>query len=329
LPAAVCARAFVNRKKTLICYDFLETTMLPRLILAAILLLAPTAPVFAQEREPLGWGRFFNNDYIGDKKDRWHTSSYTISHVRGPAWTGALPTQFGDLQEFRFRADTIAPAQLVAPAANDRRFAGVLSFGLHSHFQRNAEDISLGADLVMIGPQTGLSNFQDFVHDGLGLPQATVYGDQLPNMTRLAVTGEVGRTIVLGENMALRPFVEGQVGVETMLRGGADLVLGTLGRGGVMLRDQTTGQRYSAVQAVQRSGFSITIGADIARVFNSAYLPAGGAATLSPLRARARAGLNWQGNSSFVFFGVTHLGPEFDQQPTGQMVGSLSLLVKF
>ncbi len=301
--------------------------MLSRLILAAALLCA--APAASQEREALGGGRCFKNEYSGAKKDRGPTSSYAHSPVRGPNWTGVLPTKFGELLEYRFRADTIAPADLVSPAANDRRFAGILSLGLHSQFQRNAEDISLGADLVMIGPQTGMSDFQDYVHDGLNLPQATVYGDQLPNMTKIALTGEVGRNIELGENLALRPFIEGQAGVENLVRGGADLILGSLGRDDVMLRDQTTGQRFSAVQGADAKGLSLTIGADVARVFSSAYLPAGGAATLAPIRTRVRAGLNWQREKSFVFLGVTNLGPEFHEQPSGQMIGSLSLLVKF
>lgn len=60
------------------------------------------------QRQTIGWGRFFNNDYIGDGKDRWHSSSYTISRVRGPQWTGSLPNNFGEVLEFRFRAETVA-----------------------------------------------------------------------------------------------------------------------------------------------------------------------------------------------------------------------------
>ena len=289
-----------------------------------------TTPTMAEQRETLGWGRFFNNDYIGDRQDRWHTSSYTISRVRGPEWRGILPSKFGEIREFRFRADTIAPEDLVVPHANDRRYAGILSFGMHTHFRTaQNEEMALGGDLVIIGPQTGISRFQDFIHDGLGLPQATVFDDQFPNAIYPSITAELGRLITLQNGLTARPFVEAQLGVETLMRGGVDLMIGKLGRDDLMLRDQTTGQRYSAVQGPDGGGLSLSFGGDVARVFSSAYLPKGGAAILTPVRYRLRAGLNWQGKQSFVFFGTTYLSPEFDQQSEGQMVGSLSLLIKF
>ncbi len=301
--------------------------------------IASTHSAFAQEaaatvpqnaRQTIGWGRFFNNDYIGDRKDRWHSSSYTISRLRGPEWTGSLPNNFGEVLEFRMRAENITPATLSAPAANDRRYAGVLAFGYHSHSKFRGDELSLGADLVLIGPQTGLSRFQDTVHDKLGLPDGGAsYSNQFANDARLSGTGELGRPIALANSLSLRPFVEGQIGVETLARVGFDMTLGNLAKDGLMLRDVTTGQRYSAVQGPLGQGLSLTFGGDVARVASSYFLPSGGAATLSPVRGRLRAGLNWQGKKSFVFFGMTHLTREFEEQPEGQTVGSLSLLVRF
>jgi len=281
-------------------------------------------------RETIGWGRFFNNDYIGDGKDRWHSSSYTISRLRGPEWTGSLPSGFGDIVEFRFRAENVTPALLANPVANDRRYAGVMAFGYHSHSQWRGEELSLGGDLVLIGPQTGLSRFQDFVHDKLGLPDGGAsYGAQFGNAAVLSGTGELGRQLPLAPALTLRPFVEGQVGFETLARAGFDLTLGNLAKDGLMLRDVTTGQRYSAVQGPKGKGLSLTVGGDVAAVAGSYLLPAGGAVSASKTRTRLRAGLNWQGKQSFVFLGVTHLSPEFNEQPEGQVIGSLSLLVRF
>jgi hypothetical protein len=282
-----------------------------------------------KSRETIGWGRFFNNDYLGDREDRWHTSSYSVSRLRGPTWTGELPRDPGQILEFRFRFDTITPADMVTPLTHDRRYVGILSFGFHTHFRTDTEQMSFGGDLVFIGPQTGVSRFQDYVHDGLGLPQATVFDNQLPDAVYPALTGEIGHPILLGDHLSFRPFVEGQAGVEYLLRGGADIVLGKLGRDDLLLRDQTTGQRYSAAQGPDGAGLSFTLGGDVARVFSSVYLPAGGDAEASPLRARLRAGLNWQGKQSFVFMGLTYLSPEFQQQPVGQTIGSLSLQIKF
>lgn len=307
--------------------------MLIRIVLLVLCLLGLAAPISAQdsalERETIGWGRFFNNDYLGDGDDRWHTSSYSVSRVRGPKWTGGLPQNAGEIREFRFRLDTITPGDMVAPLTPDRRYVGILSFGLHTQYRTITEQVSFGGDLVFIGPQTGVSRFQDYIHDGIGLPDGTVFADQLPDAVYPSLTGEIGRPIALGDTVTLRPFVEGQAGVEYVMRGGVDLVLGKLGRDDLMLRDQTTGQRYSAAQGPDGRGLSLTFGADMARVFSSVYLPMDGDVTASTLRSRVRVGLNWQGQRSFVFFGATYLSPEFNQQPVGQTVGSLSLQIIF
>lgn len=287
-------------------------------------------PAVATDRQTIGWGRFFNNDYIGDGKDRWHTSSYTISRVRGPEWAGDLPQTFGQVLEFRFRLEQITPAELSAPAANDRRYAGIMAFGYHSHSKLREEELSLGVDLVFIGPQTGLSGLQDYIHDGIGLPDGgPSYAAQFANDAVLSGTGELGRQIVLRENLTLRPFVEGQIGLENLVRAGMDVTLGRLAKDGMMLRDVTTGQRYNAVQGPQGRGFSLTFGGDIAAVASSYLLPKGGAVSASTTRTRLRTGLNWQGEKSFVFFGLTYLSPEFTQQSEGQTLGSLSLMVRF
>lgn len=313
--------------------------MILRIFLSAFVFLGFAAPMMAEvaekpaaiapARETIGWGRFFNNDYLGDGDDRWHTSSYSVSRVRGPKWTGVLPETAGQIREFRFRIDTITPGDMVTPLTPDRRYAGILSFGVHTHYKKATEEVSLGADIVFIGPQTGVGRFQDYIHDGLGLPQGTVFDNQLPNAVYPALTGEIGRPITVADDLIFRPFVEAQAGVEYMLRGGADLTLGRLGRDDLLLRDQTTGQRYSAAQGTDGRGLSVTMGADVARVISSVYLPSGGDVEASQTRTRLRAGLNWQGEKSFVFFGATYLSPEFTSQPVGQTIGSLSLKVKF
>lgn len=291
----------------------------------------PAEPPAAQSaRKTLGWGRLFNNDVFGDFKDRWRSSAYTISMVRGPEWTGSLPSSFGRVLEYRFRADHVTPQFLHAPDANDRRYAAMLSLGLHSHSQWRGNEVALGADMVVIGPQTGLSALQDALHDKIGLKDgAPSYNAQFGNAVVFSGTGEVGRTMQVRENLALRPFVEGQVGFENLARVGMDVTVGNLGKGGLLLRDGTTGQRYSAVQTAQGMGLSLTLGGDLAAVGSSYLLPAGGSVTASKTRSRLRAGVNWQGEKSFIFVGVTHLSKEFEEQPEGQTVGSVSLMVRF
>ena len=297
----------------------------------AVLMICLTCavPAAAQDRVTLGWGRMFTNDALGDRHDRWRTGSYSVSRIRGYSWSGELPQNIGEILEFRARAETIASASLVTPAAGDRRYAGVLAFGLHTHFGWQGNEIAVGADLAFVGPQTQISRFQGTVHDLLGLADATVYDDQLGNAVYPTLVAELGRTVEFGENARLRPFVEAQAGLETFVRVGGDLVIGQLGRDDLMLRDASSGQRFRAIDGSPGTGVSFVLGGDVTQVFASKLLPNGDDATLSDIRARLRAGVHWQGEKASIFYGLSYLGREFEQQPEGQVLGSLSLNLKF
>lgn len=294
------------------------------------LLLAPAlaSVAVADEQVTLGWGRLFNNDAIGDAHDRWHTGSYAVSMVRGTDWSGILPDQFGRIVEYRLRADTVAPANLANPEPGDRRYAGSLSLGVHTQANWLGMDVNIGADLVAIGPQTGISGFQSFVHRAVGMDKPDT-SDQIGNEFKPTLSGELGRSMILSDGVTLRPYVAAEAGVETLVRAGGDLVIGHFGDQSVMLRDEVTGQRYRAVAGTLTEGMSFTLGGDMARVFSSAYLPDSSGAVLGDTRTRVRAGVQWQGHVASVFYGVTYLSPEFKGQDQGQVVGSLNVNLRF
>jgi hypothetical protein len=299
----------------------------------AALLVGPT-PVFADtagfDRGTLGFGRFFSNDALGDGRDRWRTGSYAVSLLRGPGWSYALPSSFGEIVEYRLRSEIISPANLSAPAAGDRRYVGALSVGMHTHFALASAEARVGFDVVATGRQTGVGQLQRRIHRLLGLKSpAPALAGQIGNAFHPTVSAELGQTFRLSDRARLRPFVEAQAGVETYLRVGGDLTFGGFGDGALMLRDQVTGQRYTGIAGHDEAGTSFTLGADVARVSDSAYLPSGGAAVLEENRARLRAGLHWRGEKSEVFYGLTHLSREFKGQPSAQTVGSLRLRVRF
>jgi len=312
---------------------------MPRAIFAvftAVLLATLPNTLFAQvpdkqvalKHVTLGYGRFFSNDALGDGDDRWRTGSYGISMIRGVGWDGALPNQFGDLLEYRFRTEIIAPANLAMPSPDDRRYVGALSGGVHAHFARGATELRLGLDVVAIGPQTGVGSLHRELHNAFGMTPPGNLALQLPNHIYPTVSAELGKTYSFG-NTRLRPFVEAQAGVESYVRIGGDLAFGSFGQGAMMLRDQVTGQRFKGVSGAVVQGMSATIGGDIARVFDSAYLPKSGPIALRNDRSRLRAGVNWRGEKSEVFYGVTHLGREFKGQSSGQTLGSLRLHIRF
>ncbi len=288
-------------------------------------------PVDAQERSRLGYGRLITNDFFGDGEDRWRTGGIQSSRVWGPEWTGVAPERFGQLIELRLGAEILAPDDIRNVVPTDRRYAGALSVGLHTHFQRGQTEFAVGGDVVFVGPQTKLDEFQDAFHDvfNISRPSDAIRAAQIGNAINPTAVFEVGQTFALNERAVLRPFVEGRAGNETLLRAGFDVTIGELGRGELLVRDSVTGHRYRTVQA-DWSGFSFVFGADLAAVSDSEFLPEGGTVQLSDSRERLRAGVTWRSETGITgFYGLTYLGEEFDGQTEGQVVGSVRLRVAF
>ncbi len=296
-------------------------------------LLVSTTPALADgffdQRETLGFGRLFTNDFFGDGKDRWRTGSYAVSWMRGPEWDGQLPAGFGDLIEYRFRTEIIAPDKLNRTIPDDRRYVGAASLGMHTQFMRGATEFSLGADVVFVGEQTGLGEFQKNFHDRVDAPEVEILDDQLGNNVHLTGLVEIGQPFRLQDNLTIRPFVEAQAGVETFVRVGGDLHWGLVGQSDLYARDVTTGQRYRATHSDDAFGIALTLGGDLAYVGDSAYLPDDGTVELKDSRHRLRAGMSIQGLGPSVFYGLTYLGEEFEEQDEGQLTGSLHVNFKF
>jgi hypothetical protein len=303
--------------------------MFGRLGLVTCFVLASVGASDAEERVTLGWGRLFNNDLIGDGKDRWRTGSYTLSWMRGPAWNGTLPPVFGEILELRFSGEIIAPSNLTDPPPDDRRYVGALTVGLHTHFAMGAAEAAAGINLVVTGPQTGLGQFQRDIHDWFGLENPEVLSDQIGDAVYPTALVEIGRSFEVGPTTTVRPFAEAQAGVESFIRVGGDVAFGGQWDDALLVRDSSTGQRYVSVRGSSAPGLTLTLGGDIAEVFDSAYLPSGGAAVLEESRARLRAGVHWQGETADVFYGLTWLGKEFESQDGEQVIGSLRINLDF
>lgn len=302
-----------------------------RLFLLCLLALsALSAGASAAERQRLGYGRLVNNDVFYDLRDRWQTSSFQSSRLYGPAWSGQLPERPGEMLELRLSGGMAAPASLRNPMPGDRPWAGYLGVGLHTHYRVRDIQVALGADLMVTGPQTGLIDLQDAVHQAINAPRPSdrVRAGQIGNGLHPTLVVEMGRSYRLGEGTALRPFVEGRWGLETLARAGMDVTFGTVGQGGLRIRDRVTGQRYSSIGG-DLSRPSFVLGADIAQVGQSVLLPEDRGYDLTDVRARVRAGVHWKLRRARVFYGLTWLGPEFEAQPEGQVVGSLRIDLRF
>lgn len=297
-------------------------------ILFAAALLTFATPAISDGRANIGEGRLFNNDYLGDGKDRWHTGFYTYSNIRArEAYSGT--EAFGDLIEYRFRAAVIAPSRRSA-APGDRPYAGTLSLGVHTHFDYGGTQVNIGGDLVAIGPKTGLSDFQLAVHDIYDLPNPPYVAQQLGDQVFLNGAVAASRRYALSDTVTVRPFVEAMAGTEALVRVGGDVMIGAVGQDDLLLRDVVTGQLYRATEKADGSGISYLLGADLATVFDSRYLPQDAGYVVSETRTRARAGVFWQWADDVSFFyGATYLSEEFQGQGEGQIVGSLKVNFNF
>jgi len=278
----------------------------------------------AAEKKMLGYTRILNNDVIGDARDRWRTGSYQISAFRGEPWTGARPQSFGDLIEFRLRGEIIAPANIVSPAVGDRLYAGTYAFGVHSYSENNGREINLGVGVAVVGPQTGLADLQAKIHDLVGVAPPAAAGFEVGNSMRPTAYAEVGQNKTLAGNSRVRPFVELQAGLETLARIGVDFTIGGYGKNDLLIRDVVTGQRMPGIMHGSDKGISLIVGADVAYVADSIYLPRDLGYQLSDVRLRARAGVNYEVAKGAVFYGVSYLSEEFRGQPNGQVVGSFT-----
>ena len=298
-------------------------------ILCAALIAA--SPVAAQDRETLGYGRLFTNDFFGDTQDRWRSGSYAFSIVRGADWTGDLATTSGPILEYRLRSEIIAPQELNGPGSNDRAYVGALSAGIHTHFARGGAEISTGVNLVAVGPQTGIADMQDWFHDVVSAPNISnaVLANQVPNAVYPTALAQLVYPVQMSDRVTLRPFVEAQYGVEDILRVGADVTVGELFKGDLWLRDSATGQLYSGIE-YDTPGTGFVFGADYAIIGDSAYFPTSFGTIAEEERFRARAGVHWRfGAGISYFYGVTYLSEEYVGQSEGQIVGSLKLNFNF
>jgi len=296
-----------------------------RIILALLLTIWGAAPSFADFRI-IGRASLFNNDYFGDGDDRWRSGSYTRSTFFGPVWNGRLPDK--GVFELRFRGEVIAPTDLSKPPeAGERPFVGVVAAGIARHFSLQGADMHLGADIVAIGPQTGVSSFVTEAHDLLGFKTTRATSGELANDLIPTVHFAASRLIhgSVSEAFQLRPFVEAQVGVEHYARIGMDAFFGQGATGDLLTRDVVTGHMMTVVSMHETVGFTPTLGADFTRVFDSAYLPGSSGLALKKWRMRVRGGVRRLGQSQDVFLGLTWLSPEYEGQPGGQVLGSLSI----
>jgi Uncharacterized protein conserved in bacteria (DUF2219) len=298
------------------------------LALALSALEANADPQASGEIEQLGFSRFLVNDALGDGKDRWQTGSYVMSIVKGPKNASLHHKDPGRIWEFRVSASIISPSSLSSQGEPDRPYVTTIGIGARNHFDVGSIDGFIGVDLYAIGPQTHLDQFHADFHEILGIRPPLGIENQLANDFYPTLILEVGDAIELGPSATLRPFLEAQIGIESLVRAGLDVTLNTSGNVDLWLRERVTGQRYVGAGMESGSSFALTLGADIARVLDSAFFPSGGP-TMEGTRNRVRVGMFWTEQDTVIGIGLSTLSPEFVGQAGRQVVGSVQIQFQF
>ncbi|MBF9043304.1 DUF2219 family protein [Rhodobacterales bacterium HKCCE4037] len=300
---------------------------------AALIAACAATPLAAQTSayEYQGVVEIFTNDWfgmpVGDRYDRWRTGGFQVSAFWAPDWTGTLPTRPFELIEARARAEIIAPDNLANPAPGDRRYAPALYFGATTHFDFRGLEVALGADVAILGEQTGLMGLHDSIHRTFGGSDVDLSNFMIEDGIYLNVTGEAARSYDLGTS-SLRPFAEVQTGVETLARVGADIRFGAFDPESFLIRDPITGQRVVAIAGGTVGGWSFAAGADVAYVHDTELLPSIGP-DHEDMRYRVRGAAHYGIGPADFSYGVTYLSEEFVGQDQGQLVGSISLMLRF
>lgn len=300
------------------------------LIRIIVIFFALSTSVSAEENpKTIGFGFILNNDFFGDGKDRWQTGSLSTSRLYGSLSSGQVPTAFGDLIEIRLQDQVISPNDTTS-ARPDRQWAGVYSFGLHSHFRDNVFRYSLGIDLNILGPQTGLFDFQEKLHERIGNApfNDAIKDTAISDQVKISALTEVAYPFEFGQQANGAVFGEVRTGLEDIARIGFDMSIGKDHFAPIKVRDTVTGQLYTVIPDSKPS-FYVSFGADTAKIGRSVFFQDPTIATALPNRHRVRASLNWGAGRAFGFFGLTWLSPEFEGQKSGQIVGSWQTQIKF
>ena len=185
-------------------------------------------------------------------------------------------------------------------------------------------EVTLGAGLVVTGPQTGTFDAQRWLHERLGYPLPATEGREVEDGVYPRSWPRWGAATVGAAGAALRGGAGGGRGP---CAGGVDRDLGNFGTEAVVIRDPVSGQRIPVLWGPRERGWSFTAGLDAAAVGWSAFLSDDGL-TPEP-RYRARGGVRWQGERWSLYYGATWLSPEFEGQREGQVVGIVQVGASF
>ncbi len=303
------------------------------------------------------------NDGMGDGQDRWKTGGLSQSVILPELSLGGVPWIDGQASalEVTLRALLMTPDNTTAAiaAGDDRAFAQYAGAGVFLRtFGQPAPapgefgaqglllqtDDRVGIELGWQGEPLPLFDIQEAFHGFVGAggdrgnPANSIGGEPLVNLEarrswRLQAEGP-------GREVEFAPFLQTSLGMrENSLRVGGDVFVGSALEGRVWGTDPATGAIFSQASMPHpgpRPGTNWTFfaGGDLGYIASDAFLDGGVTADGPSVErrhfvGRARAGILVENGRVGVGFSLNWLGPEFESQPEGQLVGALQVQIRF
>lgn len=292
------------------------------------------------------------NDGIGDGKDQYKTGGMTQSFLIPESvfsTDGWVPGAASAL-EIQGRGFIATPENTAAPVAGDRPFSQYVGIGAYLRTFSDAEPAGpnrwlttenrIGIELGLQGEPLPLFEIQEALHGMTGMGRmAMTSNNTLP--TEVLVNLDAKRTWryhldFSNHDFEFAPYAMGSIGMrETSLRAGFDLIIGSALTARTWNHDQAIGALIPGGSA-QRNGFNWTLwaGADAGVVLADALLDGGFAGSGPGVQreqatVRARAGLMLEYDNLALTYSATYLSPEFSAQSEGQVIGAVSVKVRF
>ena len=290
------------------------------------------------------------NDRFGDGRDRYKSGGLTQSWL--------IPERrLTDMQWFEGRASgvEIQARGFVATPDNtngggpptDRPFVQFAGIGLYlrslqrpvrlDHMTTQSVEDRIGVEFGYQGDPLPFFDIQESVHGNTAMNvnrNNSVGGEFLGNI-------EASRTWRIhydfrSDDLEFAPFVQGSTGMrENSLRAGAELIYGTSLEGRTWNRDPAIGALIpGGSQPRTGANWALWIWGDVGYVASDAFLD-GGFGRSGPsiareeVTTRLRGGIMLEFEDIAIAYSVTWLSPEFEGQPSGQMIGAASLKYRF
>lgn len=294
----------------------------------------------------------FWNDRLGDGGDRYKTGGLTQSWVIPQSVLSEEPWIPGHASavEVQGRGYIATPDNTTNPVPGDRPYAQYVGIGAYLRTASTATFIGpdrwmttenrVGVEVGFQGDPLPLFEIQDAIHDMSGMGRMAMSStNTLPS--ELLVNLDAKRTwryhLDFGNHeFEFAPYAMGSVGMrETSMRAGFDMIVGSALTARTWNHDQSMGALIPG-GSKPRDGFHWTAwaGADAGLIFADALLD-GGFGGNGPgvdreqSSVRARAGLMLEYNNVALAYSATYLSPEFSAQSDGQLIGAVSLKIRF